>query len=74
MHSILPTQQWKYVKSYPTIATQTNKSLSYSIHLSTNQIRVIVATLQQLFMCSLSRYSTIVNHEDDIYNRAIIHE
>ena len=35
-----------------------------------NQIRVKVATLQQLLMCSLSRYHTIVNHEDDIYNRA----
>jgi len=32
MHSILPTQQWKYMKSYPTIATQPNMSLSHSIH------------------------------------------
>ena len=41
-----------------------------TLNPSTNQIRVIVATLQQLFMCSLSCYHTIVNHEDDIYNRA----
>ena len=31
---------------------------------------MIVATLQQLLMCSLSRYHTIVNSEDEIYNRA----
>ena len=41
-------------------------------HLSTNQIRVEIAILQQLLMCSLSCYYTIVNHEDDItvHNRA----
>ena len=41
-----------------------------TLNPSTNQIRVKVATLQQLLVCSLSRYHTIVNHEDDIYNRA----
>ena len=39
-----------------------------TLNPSTNQIRVKVATLQQLLVCSLSRYHTIVNH--DIYNRA----
>ena len=41
-------------------------------HLSTNQIRIKVATLQQFLVCSLSLYHTIVNHEDDItlHNRA----
>ena len=47
-----------------------NKQVTITLNPSTNQIRVIVATLQQLLMYSLSRYHTIVNHEDDIYNRA----
>ena len=41
-----------------------------TLNPSTNQIRVEVATLQQLFMCSLSRNHTIVNHEDDTHNPA----
>ena len=41
-----------------------------TLNPSTNQIRVKVATLQQLLVCSLSRYHTIVNHEDDIHNPA----
>ena len=41
-----------------------------TLNPSTNQVRVIVATLQQLLMCSLSRNHTIVNHEDDIPNPA----
>ena len=41
-----------------------------TLNPSTNQVRVIVATLQQLLMSSLSRYHTIVNHEDDIHNPA----
>ena len=41
-----------------------------TLNPSTNQIRVKAATLQQLLMCSLSRYHTIVNHEDDIHNPA----
>ena len=53
-----------------TIATQTNKSLSHTIHLPTNYIPIILTTLQQLLVCYLNRYHTIVNHEDDIYNRA----
>ena len=49
-----------------------NKQVTITLNPSTNQVRVIVATLQQLFMYSLSRYHTIVNHEDDIpfHNRA----
>ena len=46
------------------------KHVTITLNLSTNQIRVKVATLQQLLMCSLSRYHTIVNHEDDIHNPA----
>ena len=41
-----------------------------TLNPSTNQIRVIVTTLQQLLVCSLSRYHTIVNHEDGIHNAA----
>ena len=48
-----------------------------TLNPSTNQIRVKVATLQQLLMSSLSRYHTIVNHEDGIHmllkRCAIIH-
>ena len=44
--------------------------LSHSIHLPTNHIPIILTTLQQLLVCSLSRYHTIVNHEDDIHNPA----
>ena len=55
-------------KPYATIDTQTNKSLSHIIHIPTNQIRVIVTTLQ-LLVCSLIRNYTIVNQKDDIYNR-----
>ena len=47
-----------------------NQTSPITLNPSTNQIRVEVATLQQLFMCSLSRYRTIVNHEDDIHNSA----
>ena len=47
-----------------------NKQVTIILNPSTNQIRVIVATLQQLLVYSLSRYHTIVNLEDDIYNRA----
>ena len=57
-------------KPYATIDTQTNKSLSHIIHIPTNQIRVIaIVTTLQLLVCSLIRNYTIVNHEDDIYNR-----
>ena len=41
-----------------------------TLNPSTNQIRVEIAILQQLLMSSLSRYHTIVNHEDDIHNPA----
>ena len=51
-------------KSYPTIDSQTNKSLSHIIHLPSNQTRIILTTLQQLLMSSLSRYHTIVNNKD----------
>ena len=44
--------------------------LSHSIHLPTNHIPIILTTLQQFLVCSLSRYHTIVNHEDDIHNPA----
>ena len=47
-----------------------NQTSPITLNPSTNQIRVQVATLQQLLVCSLSRYHTIVNHEDDIHNRA----
>ena len=56
---------WYYIHYW-----YSNKQVTIILNPSTNQVRVIVATLQQLFMCSLSRYHTIVNHEDDIYNRA----
>ena len=57
-------------KPYATIDTQTNKSLSHIIHIPTNQIRVIaIVTTLQLLVCSLICNYTIVNHEDDIYNR-----
>ena len=46
------------------------KHVTITLNLSTNQIRVKVATLQQLLVCSLSRYHTIVNHEDGIHNAA----
>ena len=46
------------------------KHVTITLNLSTNQIRVEVATLQQLLVCSLSRYHTIVNHEDGIHNAA----
>ena len=41
-----------------------------TLNPSTNQIRVEVTTLQQLLVCSLSRYHTSVNHEDGIHNAA----
>ena len=70
-HILFPTIKESTIYSItPTWRIQTNKSLSHTIHLSANQIRVKVATLQQLLMCSLSRYHTIVNHEDDIHNPA----
>ena len=47
-----------------------NKQVTIILNPSTNQVRVIVATLQQLLVYSLSRYHTIVNHEDDIHNSA----
>ena len=49
-----------------------NKSLSHTIHLPTNHIPIILTTLQQLLVCSLNRYHTIVDHVDDItvHNRA----
>ena len=47
-----------------------NKQVTIILNPSTNQIRVIVATLQQLLVYSLSRYYTIVNLEDDIHNPA----
>ena len=45
-----------------------NQTSPITLNPSTNQIRVKVATLQQLLVCSLSRYHTIVNH--DIHNPA----
>ena len=67
-----PAWQWETPKSYPTTDTQTNKSLSHTIHLPTNHIPIILTTLQQLLVCSLNRYHTIVDHVDDItvHNRA----
>ena len=49
-----------------------NKSLSHTIHLPTYHIPIILTTLQQLLVCSLNRYHTIVDHVDDItvHNRA----
>ena len=72
-HILFPTIKESTIYSItPTWRIQTNKSLSHTIHLSANQIRVKVATLQQLLMCSLSHDHTIVNHEDDVtvHNRA----
>ena len=67
IESSLPSNKstWYYIHY-----CYSNKQVTITLNPSTNQIRVIVATLQQLFICSLSRYHTIVNHEDDIYNRA----
>ena len=56
---------WYYIHYW-----YSNKQVTIILNPSTNQIRVIVATHQQLLMYSLNRYHTIVNHEDDIYNRA----
>ena len=54
----------------PNYCYSNKQVLSHSIHLPTNHIPIILTTLQQLLVYSLSRYHTIVNHEDDIYNRA----
>ena len=54
----------------PNYCYSNKQVLSHSIHLPTNHIPIILTTLQQLLVCSLSRYHTIVNHEDDIHNRA----
>ena len=44
----------------------TKYCFSFRFHLSTNQICVEIAILQQFFVCSLSRNHTIMNHEDDV--------
>ena len=54
----------------PNYCYSNKQVLSHSIHLPTNHIPIILTTLQQLLVCSLSRYHTIVNHEDDIHNPA----
>ena len=47
-----------------------NQTSPITLNPSTNQIPIILTTLQQLLVCSLNRYHTIVNHEDDIHNPA----
>ena len=54
----------------PNYCYSNKQVLSHSIHLPTNHIPIILTTLQQLLVCSRSRYHTIVNHEDDIHNPA----
>ena len=54
----------------PNYCYSNKQVLSHSIHLPTNHIPIILTTLQQLLVCSLSSYHTIVNHEDDIHNPA----
>ena len=54
----------------PNYCYSNKQVLSHSIHLPTNHIPIILTTLQQLLVCSLSRYHTIVNLEDDIHNPA----